>query len=104
MAREMGYLRKVGNISVDGTKVHANASKHGAVSYKRAVEMIEETEKEVAELIAKADDADSRPLEEGLTIPEEIKLREARKVALEEAKGEMEKRYEEAKKEREEER
>jgi hypothetical protein len=102
MAREMGHLRKVGNISVDWTKVHANVSKHGAVSYKRAMEMIEETEKEVGELIAKADNADSRPLEEGLTIPKEIKLREERKAALEEAKGEMEKRYEEAKKEREE--
>jgi hypothetical protein len=79
MAREMGHLRKVGNISVDGTKVHANASKHSTVSYKRAGEMIEETEKEVAELITKADDADSRPLEKGLTIPEEIKLREERK-------------------------
>jgi hypothetical protein len=42
--------------------------------------------------------ADSRPLEEGLTIPEEIKLREAEKAALEEAKREMEKRYEEVKK------
>jgi hypothetical protein len=102
MAQEMGYLKKVGNISVDGTKVHANASKHSAVSYKRAVEMIEEAEKEVGELIAKAEDADSRSLEEGLTIPEEIQLREERKGALEEAKGEREKRYEEAKKEREE--
>jgi transposase len=47
MAQEMGYLKKVGNISVDGTKVQANASKHSAVSYKRAVEMIEEAEREV---------------------------------------------------------
>jgi hypothetical protein len=82
--------------------VHANASKHSAVSYKRAAEMIEETEKEVAELIGKADEADSQPLEDGLKIPEEIKRREERKGALEEAKREMEKRYEEAKKEREE--
>jgi hypothetical protein len=43
----MGYLKKVGNISVDGTKIHANASKHSAVSYKRAAEMIAEAEKEV---------------------------------------------------------
>ncbi|MDR2094057.1 MAG: transposase, partial [Treponema sp.] len=47
IAREMGHLKKAGNISVDGTKVHANAGKHNAVSYKRAVEMIEATEKEV---------------------------------------------------------
>jgi transposase len=101
MAQEMGYLKKVGNISVDGTKVHANASKHSAVSYKRAVQMIEEAEAEVGELMAKADEADSRPLEDGLTVPEEIKLREGRKAALEVAKKEMEKRYEEAKRERE---
>jgi transposase len=102
MAQEMGYLKKMGNISVDGTKIHANASKHSAVSYKRAAEMIAEAEKEVGELIAKAEEADSRPLEEGLRLPEEIKLREERKAALEEAKREMEKRYEEAKREREE--
>jgi hypothetical protein len=52
---------------VDGTKIHANASKHSAVSYKRA-----------SELIAKAEDVDSKPLEAGLTIPEEIKRKEER--------------------------
>jgi transposase len=102
MAQELGYLKKVGNISVDGTRIHANASKHSAVSYQRAVQMIEEAEWEVGELMRKAEEADSRPLEDGLTIPEEIKLREERKAALEGAKVEMEKRYEEAKKEREE--
>jgi transposase len=101
MAQEMGYLKQVGNISVDGTKVHANASKHSAVSYKRAVQMIEEAKKEVEELLKKAEAADSRPLEDGLTIPEEIKLREERKAALEGAKREREKRYEEAKGEQE---
>ena len=40
MARELGVLKRRGGVSVDGTKVHANASKHSAVSYKRAVEMI----------------------------------------------------------------
>jgi hypothetical protein len=81
---------------VDGTKIHANASKHTAVSYKRAVEMIEEAEGEVEELIRKAEAADSVPLKEGLKIPEEIKRREERKGALEAAKGVMEERYAEA--------
>jgi uncharacterized protein YfcZ (UPF0381/DUF406 family) len=57
---------------VDGTKIHANGSKHSAVSYKRVAEMIEEAEGEVEELIQKAEAADSVPLKEGLTIPEEI--------------------------------
>jgi transposase len=101
MAVEMGVLKRVGWVSVDGTKVHANASKHGAVSYKRAVEMIEELEGEVEGLIRKAEDADRVPLESGLKIPEEIERREERKAALESAKGVMEERYEQARKERE---
>ncbi|MDR0656100.1 MAG: IS5/IS1182 family transposase, partial [Treponema sp.] len=98
MAQELGYMKQVGNISVDGTKIHANASKHSAVSYQRAKEMIEEAEKEVEELLAKAEDADSRPLEDGLRIPEEIALREKRKGALKEALAAMEGRYEEVRK------
>jgi transposase len=99
IACEMKQLKKVGGISVDGTKIHANASKHRAVSYKRAGEMIAELEGEVGELMKKAEDADSTPLEEGLTIPAEIGLREERKAALAFARGEMEKRYKEAKEE-----
>jgi hypothetical protein len=45
MAQETGYLKNIRNISAGGTKIHANASKHSAVSYKRAVEMIAEAEK-----------------------------------------------------------
>jgi transposase len=40
LAREVGKLKKAGGISVDGTKIHANASKHSAVSRKRAKETI----------------------------------------------------------------
>jgi molybdenum-dependent DNA-binding transcriptional regulator ModE len=61
MARETGHLKKMGNISVYGTRIHANASKHSAVSYKRAVQIIEEAEREVKELIGKAEKAGRRP-------------------------------------------
>jgi molybdenum-dependent DNA-binding transcriptional regulator ModE len=91
MAQEMDYLKKAGNISVDGTKIHANAGRHSAVSYKRAAEMIAEAEKEAGELLAKAEEADSQPLETGLTIPEEIQRREAeaeRATAREKESGE----------------
>ncbi|GHT87942.1 hypothetical protein FACS1894137_15830 [Spirochaetia bacterium] len=64
--------------------------------------MIGEIEKEVAELIAKAEKADSTPLEDGLTISEEIALREKRKAKLEQAKAAMENRYAEAQKAKEE--
>ena len=50
LARELKVL-KVGRIAVDGTKLHANASKHAAVSYQRAGEKIEQLEAEVAELL-----------------------------------------------------
>jgi transposase len=76
MARETEVLKRVGCASVDGTKVHANAGRHSAVSSKRAVEMIAEAEGEVEELMRKAEEADGRPLEDGLTIPEEIRRRE----------------------------
>ena len=38
MAQETVGLKKVGTVSIDGTKIKANASKHAAVSYKRAGE------------------------------------------------------------------
>ena len=59
-------------VAVDGTKVLANASKHSAVSYQRAGERIEPLEMEVAQLLSQAEQADSTPLEEGLTIPDEM--------------------------------
>jgi predicted metalloendopeptidase len=100
MARQSRKLKKVGGISVDGTKIRANASKHSAVSYKRAGEMIAELDLEVAELMKKAEDADSAPLEDGLTIPDEIARRNERKAVLNEAKAEMEKMYKEAQEEK----
>jgi len=36
LASELGHLKKVGGVSVDGTKIKANASKNSAVSYKQA--------------------------------------------------------------------
>ena len=59
-------------VSVDGTKLAANASKHAAVSYGRAGQNIAQLELEVQQLIAKAEQADAMPLQDGLSIPEEI--------------------------------
>jgi transposase len=58
-------------VSIDGTKIAANASKHSAVSYQRAGQLIEQLEGEVQQLLAKAEQADATPLQDGLTIPEE---------------------------------
>jgi len=89
-------LKKVGGISVDGCKVKANASKHKAVSYKRAGEIIKEMEAEVQELVRLAEEEDGKGLEEGLKIPEEIQRREDRKAAMERARAAMEEMYAEA--------
>jgi|SRR5438093_1551343 len=93
MAQNLKFL-KVGQITVavDGTKVLANASKHWAVSYQRAGELIEQLEREVTQLLSKAEQADSTPLEEGLTIPEEIVRRQERKAKLAQARSEIEAR------------
>jgi hypothetical protein len=81
---------------VDGTKIQANASKHKAVSFKRAGEIIAELEAEVKELVRLAAEADGQGLESGLSIPEEIQRREDRQAALQAARAEMEKMYKEA--------
>ena len=96
LAQRLGKMKKVGGVSVDGSKIHANASKHSAVSYKRAGEIIKDLEKEVKDLMALAEEADGKALEAGLNIPDEIKLRKDRKKALEKARIEMEKMYEAA--------
>jgi len=93
LAQQLKVLQ-VGQITVavDGTKVLANASKHSAVSYERAGQMIEQLELEVRQLVAKAEQADRTPLQEGLTIPEEITRRQERQAALAKARAEIEAR------------
>jgi transposase len=93
LAQQLKVLQ-VGQITVavDGTKVLANASKHSAVSYERAGQMIAQLELEVGQLIAKAEQADSTPLQDGLTIPQEITRRQERKAALTKARAEIEAR------------
>ncbi len=91
LARELKLL-KVGRIAVDGTKIHANASKHAAVSYQRAGEQIVRLEAEVAELLGKAEQADATPLEDGLTLPGEIALRRDRIEQLRLARTVLEQR------------
>ena len=94
MATKMGKLKKVGSVSIDGTKIHANASKHKAVSYERAGDIIKQLKLEVEELMNKAADADSTPLEESTSIPEEILRRGDRIKQLKIARDEIEKRFE----------
>jgi transposase len=93
LAQQLKVL-KFGQLTVaaDGTKVLASASKHSAVSYERAGEMIAQLELEVQQLLAKAEQADATPLQDGLTIPDEITRRQERKAALAQARAEIEAR------------
>ena len=93
LAARCGVL-KVGGITVaiDGTKVLADASKHAAVSYERAGAQLRELDLEVEELLRKAEQADSTPLEDGLSIPAEVQRRQERKAQLAKARAEMEAR------------
>jgi transposase len=94
IAGQSGLVKKVGAVSVDGTKIKANASKHAAVSYERAGRLIEQLTLEVEQLERKAEEADSTPLEDGLSLSGEISRREDRKAALQEARRVIEQKYE----------
>lgn len=85
---------KVGDltVSVDGTKILANASKHSAMSHDHVGKQLKLAEDQIQELLAKAEDADSIPLQDGLSVPGEIKRREDRIAKLKEAKKVMEER------------
>jgi transposase len=79
-------LTRVGTVSVDGTKIQANASKHAAVSYQRAGELITRFQLEVAELITRAETADVKEAKEPLDIPAELARREQRIESLKHAR------------------
>ena len=96
VAAQSGVMKKVGTVSVDGTKIHANASKHSAVSYSRAQEMLEQLENEVAALTEKAEQSDCSQQEDcTLNLPDEIARRKERKARIEEAVAVIESRHEE---------
>jgi len=91
VAHEMGYL-ELGNISLDGSKVHADASKSKAVSYGRLLKLEEQLRQEVEELLALGEQADETELPEGLEIDTEVAFRQERLVNLAEAKRVLEAR------------
>jgi transposase len=94
VAREMGVL-KMGTVALDGTKIHANASRHSALSYEHAGKIEAQLKAEVAELLAKAEAADRADLPDGLSIPDELARREERLAKLAEARAKIEARAKE---------
>ena len=94
VAREMGVL-KMGTVALDGTKIHANASRHSALSYEHAGRIEAQLKAEVADLLAKAEAADRSDLPDGLSIPDELARREERLAKLAEARARIEARAKE---------
>ena len=94
LAREMGVL-KMGTVALDGTKIHANASRHSALSYEHAGKIEAQLKAEVADLMAKAEAADAADLPDGMSIPDELARREERLRKLAEARAKIEARAKE---------
>jgi transposase len=94
LAQLAGVL-KLGNISLDGTKIHADASKSKAVSYKHLLALQAQLRAEVDELFALSERVDQGDLPDGLVLSDEIAIRQARQARLAEAKAVLEARAKE---------
>ena len=91
LAREMGVLR-LGTVALDGTKIHANASRHSALSYEHANKIEAQLQGEVAKLLAQAEAADRADVPDGMSIPEELGRRQTRLAGIAAAKAKIEAR------------
>jgi len=94
LAREIGML-KLGTVALDGTKIHANASRHSALSYEHAGKIEAQLKAEVAELLARAEAADHADVPDGMSIPDELARREQRLAKLAQARAKIEARAKE---------
>ena len=88
MATEMKLL-KVGTVCLDGTKIHANASRHSALSHGHIVKLEVQLKAEVQQLLALAEAADTTNTPDGMSLPKELKLREDRLAAMAAAKAKI---------------
>ena len=94
LAREMKLL-KLGNVCLDGTKVHANASRHSALSHGHIEKLETQLQAEVQELLALAEKTDQADVPDGIDLPAEIRRREDRLATMAEAKAKIAARAEE---------
>jgi transposase len=91
LAKALGFF-KMGKISLDGSKIQANASKHSALSWGHATELEQQLKEEITRLLAMAEAADTEELPDGMDIPSELARREERLKAIAEAKAKLEAR------------
>ncbi|HTE21037.1 MAG TPA: hypothetical protein VK689_21940 [Armatimonadota bacterium] len=91
LAREARVLEPR-NLSLDGAKIHAAASKSKAVSYGRFLSLEAQWREEVQQHFALAEQAGAVAVPEGTQWPAELARREARLARLAEAKAVLEAR------------
>jgi transposase len=100
ICRKLGMV-KMGHLCIDSTKVRANASKHKAMSYGRMKQEKERLEREIGELLRRAEEADVEEDrrygdDRGDELPEELRHRETRLRKIEEAIRALEREAKEA--------
>jgi transposase len=97
IAKEAGLL-KLGHVSLDGTKIKANASRHKAMSYGRMEQEEARLKQEIRDLLATAEAVDAQEDSEhgvdrrGDELPEELSRRQDRLRRIESAKAALEER------------
>ena len=92
LARECGLV-KLGTITVDGTKLKANASRHKAMSYGRMREEQARLEGEIGQLLERARRTDEQEdAQAQLDIPAELERREQRLAMIRAARARLEAR------------
>lgn len=91
---QAAHILKLGNLSLDGSKIHADASKSQAVSYKRLVELEVQLRQEVHELLTVGEQVDQGELRlpDGLVVLDEVAVRQERLNNLATAKAVLEAR------------
>jgi len=91
LAQAMGLI-KLGTVSLDGTKIKANASRHKALSWDYANQLEAQFKQEIETLMKLAEAADNTPLPEDMKVPEELKRRQDRLVVIAKAKQDIQAR------------
>jgi len=94
IAKDMKMLQ-LGKVSLDGTKLKANASKSKALSYAHIQRLEEQLRQEVQTLLQRAEEVDELERDEEIDIPAELERREDRLEAIKEAKRKIEQRAKE---------
>jgi transposase len=100
LCREAGLVR-LGHVSLDGTKVRANASKHKAMSYGRMLQKEPQLAAEVDRILEEGrrqdaeEDAEHGPDDDGWSLPDELKETSRRLEKIRQGKARLEALFQE---------